>query len=208
MTLLPGKRTLTCAVLFVTTITFLDFRGKAVSQEKPDLAARRKQALARREWLNKLLADYLKKYPESDLNDDGRLTSPERSKHVGKLYRVEKLKELGDRIQFKGDIEYARVDSVSLTLDLYLPRTTEPQNRPSLVTWFHGGGWRGGSKDQCIVAWLATEGFAVASIEYRSTLQAPFPANIHDCKGAIRWLRASAGEYGYETPGPEGTQAL
>ena len=70
--------------------------------------------------------------------------------------------------------------------------------KPPLVTWFHGGGWRGGSKDQCIVAWLATEGVAVASIEYRSTLQAAFPANIHDCKGAIRWLRANAEKYGYD----------
>ena len=163
-----------------------------------DLKAHRKAALERREWLQNLLADYLKKHPESDLDGDGKLTSHERSIHVAKLYRIDVLKRLGESVQFIGDIEYAKVDDESLTLDLYLPPKIDPDNRPPLVVWFHGGGWRGGSKDQCDVYWLATNGFAVASVEYRSTLNAPFPNNIHDCKAAIRWLRANADEHGYD----------
>lgn len=151
-----------------------------------DLKTRREEALKRRSWLQKLLADHLAKHPESDLNGDGELTSPERSIHVSKLYRIDLLEKMGDNIRFIGDVEYAKVDGISLQLDLYLPPKIVPTKKPPLVTWFHGGGWRGGSKDMCLVAWLATNGFAVASIEYRSTLQALFPNNIHDCKGAIR----------------------
>ena len=166
--------------------------------KKPTAAELRERALKHREWVNKLLTDYYKQYPEADLDGDGKLTSPERSFHVAKLYREKTVKELGDSIRFQGDIEYANVESVSLKLDLYLPARIDPVNKPPLVVWFHGGGWRGGSKDHCILAWLGTKNFAVASVEYRSVLQWPFPNNIHDCKAAIRWLRANADKYGYD----------
>ena len=91
------------------------------------------------------------------------------------------------------DIEYAVVDGHSLKLDIYLP---EAKN-PLLVLWIHGGGWRKGSKERCHVSWLAEHGFAVASINYRLTNKAKFPAQIHDCKGALRWLRANSAKYGY-----------
>ncbi|MGI9472470.1 MAG: alpha/beta hydrolase fold domain-containing protein [Rubripirellula sp.] len=169
----------------------------SATQDGIDLKSRQKAALERREWLQQLLDDHLKQHPESDIDGDGKLTSPERSIHVSKLYRDEILSELGDSIQFQGDIEYAEVGDPPLTLDLYLPPKITPENEPPLVVWFHGGGWRGGSKDKCPIHWLATNGFAVASVEYRSTLRAPFPNNIHDCKAAIRWLRANATQYGY-----------
>jgi len=91
------------------------------------------------------------------------------------------------------NIEFAVVNGHSLKLDLYLPR----QRGGPLVVWIHGGGWRGGSKDRCPVTWLTDHGYAVASIAYRLTDKATFPAQIHDCKGAVRWLRAHADEYGY-----------
>lgn len=172
-------------------------KQKSAAPMKVELKALQKAALKRRKSIQKLLTDYLIKYPESDLDGDGKLTSPERSIHVSKLYRIALLKKLGDRIQFQGDLEYARTGDESLRLDLYLPPKIDPKDRPPLVVWFHGGGWRGGSKDQCLVYWLATNGFAVASVEYRSTLKAPFPNNIHDCKASIRWLRANADKYRY-----------
>lgn len=92
------------------------------------------------------------------------------------------------------DIEFANVDGHSLKLDLYLP--AEEKVGP-LVVWIHGGGWRGGSKSKCGISWLTDDGFAVASISYRLTNKAIFPAQIHDCKAAIRWLRANASKYGY-----------
>jgi acetyl esterase/lipase len=91
------------------------------------------------------------------------------------------------------DLEYARAGEKRLLLDLYLP---EPAAAPlPVVVWVHGGAWRGGSKDQTPALPLLRHGYAVASISYRLSQEARFPAQIHDCKAAIRWLRAHAREY-------------
>ena len=95
----------------------------------------------------------------------------------------------------RSDVEYAVVDGHSLKLDLYMPAV----ENPPLVVWIHGGGWRGGDKSRCFVTWLTEHGYAVASINYRLTDKAIFPAQIHDCKAAVRWLRANADQYGYQT---------
>jgi len=92
------------------------------------------------------------------------------------------------------DVEFANVNGQSLKLDLHLPANPKGS---SLVVWIHGGGWRAGSKNACYISWLSQYGYTVASISYRFTNVAQFPAQLHDCKGAVRWLRAHAGEYGY-----------
>ena len=92
------------------------------------------------------------------------------------------------------DIEFAVVQDQSLKLDLYLP---EKPKGSGLVVWIHGGGWRKGSKEKCFITWLPEHGYTVASISYRFSGVAKFPAQLHDCKGAVRWLRANAGKYGY-----------
>lgn len=99
-----------------------------------------------------------------------------------------------DAPQIRKDLEFAKVDGHALTLDLYLPK----EKNPPLVVWIHGGGWRSGNKDRCYVTWLTEHGYAVASISYRLTDKAIFPAQIHDCKAAVRWLRANADRYGYD----------
>jgi acetyl esterase/lipase len=94
------------------------------------------------------------------------------------------------------DLEYARVNNKSLRLDLYLPdNATGPL---PLIVWIHGGGWVSGSKDLDANGpqlWEVSRGYAVASIDYRLSLEAKFPAQIEDCKAAIRWLRAHAAQY-------------
>jgi acetyl esterase/lipase len=87
------------------------------------------------------------------------------------------------------EIEYARVSSKRLLLDLYVPAEAPPQPMP-LVVWIHGGGWWMGDKSPCKAAALAKSGYLVASINYRLSGEAKFPAQIHDCKAAIRFLRA------------------
>lgn len=80
-------------------------------------------------------------------------------------------------------------------LDLYLPeKAADPL---PLLIWVHGGGWQNGSKDGCppLRAGYVAQGYAVASINYRLSGHAVFPAQIEDCKAAIRWLRAHAKEY-------------
>jgi acetyl esterase/lipase len=94
-----------------------------------------------------------------------------------------------------GDIVYADVDGEELALDLYMP--ADVQN-PPLVVYVHGGAWRFGSRAAVSTIDLVDHGFAVASVSFRLSPVAPLPAQVHDIKGAIRFLRANAAEYGYD----------
>ena len=91
------------------------------------------------------------------------------------------------------DLDYANVGGVALTLDLYLPE--DGVSAHPLVVWVHGGAWLEGDKENPPVMRLVEHGYAAASINYRLSQQALFPAQINDCKAAIRWLRAHAAEY-------------
>lgn len=95
------------------------------------------------------------------------------------------------------NLEYSRPPSGALLLDLYLPEKSP--NRPlPVVVWIHGGGWKNGSKENCQLAWLAAEGYAVASIDYRLSWAAKWPAQLEDSRAAIRWLRTNATKYGFD----------
>ena len=89
------------------------------------------------------------------------------------------------------DIEYAKVGETSLKLDLHRPQA----ENPPLIVYVHGGGWRAGSKTDTPIVDLYDKGFAIASVDYRLSTQAVFPAQVHDIKAAIRFLRAKAGLY-------------
>lgn len=91
------------------------------------------------------------------------------------------------------DIEYARVGDQALTLDLHSPRS---KPRSPVIVWVHGGAWRSGSKADMPLTKLVARGYAVASVDYRLSTQARFPAQIHDIKAAIRFLRARGGQLG------------
>jgi acetyl esterase/lipase len=78
-------------------------------------------------------------------------------------------------------------------LDLFLPPGAT--NPLPLIIWVHGGAWRGGSKEQCPALRYLPQGYAVASLNYRLSQHAIFPAQIEDCKAAVRWLRAHAKEH-------------
>ncbi len=88
------------------------------------------------------------------------------------------------------DVEYGRPNGKSLKLDVYSPK--EATNRMPVIIWIHGGSWKAGSKDKCPVAFLAEKGVIAVSIQYRFIDDAKFPAQVHDCKGVVRWLRANA----------------
>jgi len=91
------------------------------------------------------------------------------------------------------DIVYARVGDLSLKLDLYVPPTSAP---PPVIVWVHGGAWRSGSKNQVPLLPLTEKGYALASVDYRLSTVAQFPAQAFDIKGAIRFLRSQHKEYG------------
>ncbi len=95
------------------------------------------------------------------------------------------------------DIEYSRPNGYPLLLDLYLPERAQDEGAP-VVVWVHGGGWKNGSKEKPQAAWLAEEGYAVVSINYRLTDVAQWPAQIDDCREAVRWARRNASVFGFD----------
>lgn len=93
------------------------------------------------------------------------------------------------------DLPYVTGGHERQQLDLFLP--VAGAKRP-LVLWIHGGGWESGSKSGCPARGMVARGYAVASVGYRLSQHAIYPAQIEDCKAAIRWLRAHASEYGLD----------
>lgn len=104
-----------------------------------------------------------------------------------------------DGVLARRDLIYVEGGHERHKLDLYLP---EKADGPlPLIIWVHGGGWQNGSKDGCppLRGGYVERGYAVASINYRLSGHAVFPAQIEDCKAAIRWLRAHASEHNLDT---------
>jgi acetyl esterase/lipase len=95
------------------------------------------------------------------------------------------------------DIVYVKDGGKSQSLDVIVPKISLPNGRKfPVVVWIHGGGWRSGSKDAgARIMPLINAGIAVVSINYRLSGEAKWPAQIYDCKAAIRWVRAHGAEY-------------
>jgi len=95
------------------------------------------------------------------------------------------------------DLPYVTGGHERQRLDLYLP--AKEGVRP-LIVWMHGGAWWGGSKDldYAYCRRMAEQGYVVASLGYRLSRTAAWPAQLEDCKSAIRWLRANAAKYRFD----------
>jgi len=98
-----------------------------------------------------------------------------------------------ENVTIHRDIAYVKEGHERQKLDLYLPKTSG-EKRP-VVVWVHGGAWTKGSKDQTPALPVLAAGVVVASINYRYSQHAPFPAQIQDCQAAIRWLKGHAKTY-------------
>jgi acetyl esterase/lipase len=78
-------------------------------------------------------------------------------------------------------------------MDIYLPKNAK---KPMpVILWIHGGSWLLGSKEDTPAVFFMKSGFAVASVNYRFSDSAIYPAQLYDVKAAVRWLRANAAEY-------------
>ncbi|MFI5377744.1 MAG: alpha/beta hydrolase fold domain-containing protein [Tepidisphaerales bacterium] len=97
-------------------------------------------------------------------------------------------------VRVERNLRYVPDGDAAHVLDLYLPQQASEKPLP-LVVWVHGGAWRVGSKAACPPTFLLPNGYAAASIEYRFSDKAHFPAQIQDCQAAVRFLRANAGKY-------------
>lgn len=102
-------------------------------------------------------------------------------------------------VRVAADLVYRTASSrngeVELVMDLFLPAQARPGQRVPVALWCHGGAWIEGTRSDLALHWLPTRGYAMASIEYRFSHDATFPAQLHDVKAAVRWLRAHADEY-------------
>jgi acetyl esterase/lipase len=110
-----------------------------------------------------------------------------------------------DGVTALADVTFSAIEGYRpLVLDLYRPADRSEQK--PLIVYVHGGGWRGGHTRQsgafsdfpAVLAELASRGYVVASVEYRLSGEAPFPAALDDVRTAIRFLKASAHQYGID----------
>ena len=132
-----------------------------------------------------------------DTNEDGAISPAE---HKAFLTR-RPAPRAPQGVKVLRDLPYADTDNPRQRLDLVLPEKRIGNEPLPLVVWIHGGGWRNGDKRSGInrVAPVVTTGrYVGATIGYRLSGEAQWPLQIHDCKAAIRWLRAHAKEYGID----------
>ena len=112
--------------------------------------------------------------------------------------RTELSRATLDSLNAKLGVSYARYGGRTLEMDIYRPKRAWGA-LPAIVC-IHGGGWAKGNRSSHtkLAQALAARGYVAATISYRLSGEAPFPAAIHDCKAAVRFLRANAKEYGID----------
>jgi acetyl esterase/lipase len=120
----------------------------------------------------------------------------------GERHRIDTLDvvSLAPAFTVDKDIEYGKVDGTSLKLDFYRPNN-RPKGPMPLILWFHGGGWSDGGKQALAMSkpeQFVQRGYCFASIDYRLSVVAKFPAALEDCKCAVRWARKNAQTYGLD----------
>ena len=138
-----------------------------------------------------------------DTNGDGRLSRKE-DDHFRALRGSGRDRAGSDQVRGSGNrnrlpegatlvqnVIYEKLKERDLPLDLYRPKSGKPT---PLVIWIHGGGWKSGSKagGGPGLFQLLRRGYAVASVEYRLSGEAIFPAAVEDCKAAVSFLRLNA----------------
>ena len=141
-----------------------------------------------------------KNFDQVDQSKDGFISL---SKHVSFL-SSQKKKNPNIGFSIIPNLSYSGTPNPRHTLDLILPTNPDHKKRLPLVVWIHGGGWKNGDKKtghspSRVPALVKTGRYAGATINYRLSGEAIWPAQIYDCKAAIRWLCANAKKYGYDS---------
>lgn len=106
--------------------------------------------------------------------------------------------QMSQEIDMKRDLPYAETDNLRQRLDLYLPKKRAADRPLPVIVFIHGGGWKGGDKSAGagnVSRFVASGEFAGVSVGYRLTDEVQWPAQIFDCKAAIRWIRGNAKEF-------------
>ncbi|MCB1278229.1 alpha/beta hydrolase [Prosthecobacter sp.] len=100
-----------------------------------------------------------------------------------------------DSVTFTRDIEFSNPDNQHLQVNLAQPK--EGKGPFPAVVCIHGGGFRAGKREgyDKLLLTLAQHGYVAITVTYRLAPAYQFPAAVHDCKAAVRWLRANAEKY-------------
>ncbi|WP_353567336.1 alpha/beta fold hydrolase [Haloferula sargassicola] len=133
-----------------------------------------------------------------DANGDGELSHAEFGRIAASLRQM--IPEEPGEVTETQNVDYVGAGHPRQTLDLYFPQPSPDEPLP-LIVYLHGGGWMGGTKQEArpvADALTATGDYAVASINYRLIQDALWPAQLDDCKAAVRFLRANAKTYGID----------
>lgn len=117
---------------------------------------------------------------------------------LGMLDLIDTEPEVPDNIQEIKNIEYKKIDTLSLRLDIYkLKELAEPA---PVMIFIHGGAWRTGKRSDYLPYLIdyAKKGYITATVSYRLVKQAIFPAAVQDANCAVKWIKSHAGEYGID----------
>jgi acetyl esterase/lipase len=116
----------------------------------------------------------------------------------GQIKAVNLMQVTPVSVKVKKDIQYGDAGQRPLLLDLYSPRDLDGPV-PGLI-FIHGGGWKAGKKEDYRLYGLtfAQKGYVVASVQYRLSGEARYPAAIHDVKAAVRWMRSQGESIGVD----------
>ncbi len=138
-------------------------------------------------------------FDQIDTDKDGIITEEEDRAFVKRrVAGPGQPQRIPESIKAELDIPYAGTDNPRQRLDLYVPKTPKGDKPLPVVVFIHGGGWQGGDKRGgfgTVRPLVMTGEYVGVSVGYRLTDEAIWPAQIHDCKAAIRWLRANARVY-------------
>ena len=105
-------------------------------------------------------------------------------------------KTVSENVKVYYDLVYSAIDKRDLHVDLFIPKSRTKKGH-SIVVIIHGGGWRSGDKsmDHHIAAKLSSMGFAAATVEYKLSTEALYPAAILDIESALKWIKDNSSKY-------------
>jgi acetyl esterase/lipase len=106
-----------------------------------------------------------------------------------------------EKVNLTLDLSYAGNENPRQKLDLLLPKDRDSDKRLPVLAYIHGGAFKGGHKrggHRHLMKYVASGNFAGITIGYRLSGEAIWPAQIHDCKAGIRWIRANVEKYGLD----------
>lgn len=135
-----------------------------------------------------------------DLDGDGAVSLAEYAQNDLDPGQASRL-PVPDNVRIVSNLAYANTTDPRQQVDVYLPKKPSVSGPLPVIAYVHGGGWMTGSKVMArsqVMALVDSGRYAAVSIGYRLAWQAPWPAQIHDVKAGIRWIRGNAAQYGFD----------